>query len=171
MIAMAIDELRPAGGQPTEGHIGIWGVEMEYGTEYRQQRVGFRHFIAIAHLLGIPVSRSVAGGLAYEPVPYPMWQDDPLLNKVEQRRDDSSKELAELDESIRLTRSLIAQNHALMNELPRTMKDDYDAAARMAELEKETENLMKTSAGLSKSIVALEAVNDEQGWLLDYLSP
>ena len=40
MMAMAIDELRPLNGRKVNGEIGIYGVEMEYGTEYRKQRVG-----------------------------------------------------------------------------------------------------------------------------------
>ena len=89
-MALAIAELRPKDGPPVEGEIGIWGVEMEHGTEYREQRVGFRHFIDLAKEIGIPVTRLVSGGLAYEPVPSPFWQDDPLLSKLAKRTQETT---------------------------------------------------------------------------------
>ena len=171
MMALAIDELRPLNGDPVDGVIGVWGVEMEYGTEYRQQRAGMRHFLDLAKQLGIGVSRLVSGGLAYEPIPYPMWQDDPLQNKLERRNKITIKELARLDKSIRMTRSMLAQNRSVMEELSRADKKEYDIKARIEEVEKEYHDLLSTSSDISKSIVGLEAVDREQTWLTDYLQP
>lgn len=171
MIALAIDELRPEKGKPVKGEIGIWGVEMEYGTEYREQRAGFRHFIDLARVMGIGITRLAGGGLAYEPVPYPLWQDDPLLTKLAIRTKVVQDSLARFDKSIRLTRTQIAQNNAVMQELGRLEQADYDVPARLAELEKETAGLMEMSGNLSKDIVRNEAYLEEQQWLKDYLSP
>ena len=171
MMALAIDELRPLNGKPTDGVIGVWGVEMEYGTEYRQQRAGMRHFLDLAKQLGIGVARLVSGGLAYEPVPYPMWQDDPLQNKLEKRHDITERELGRLDKSIRMTRSMLAQNRSVMEELSNAEKPEYDLQARMEEVDKEYHDLLSTSSDISKEIVGLEAIGREQIWLQDYLQP
>ncbi len=171
MMALAIDEMCPQGDKWVPGEIGIWGVEMEYGTEYRQQRAGFRHFIDLARILGIKVTQLASSGLAYEPVPYPMWQDDPLLNKLELRSEQTRKRLADYDGSLRITRSMIAQNKAVMEEIGRSKQKGYRRAERLAELDKETTNLMETSAKLSRDITESEGANEEQRWLLDYLSP
>ena len=171
MMALAIDELRPRGGEPVDGEIGIWGVEMEYGTEYSLQRSGFRHFIDLAKDHGIAVTRLVSGGLSYEPVPYPLWQDDPLLNKLELRQLRVKKQLEKHDKSVRMTRSLIAQNVALMEEIKRFAAGGYDIEARLSSIEKETTALVETSSGLSKAIVADEGALEEQRWLKNYLSP
>ena len=171
MMALAIDEMCPLGGKWKPGEIGIWGVEMEYATEYRHQRSGFRHFIDLARVMGIKVTLLASGGLAYEPVPYPMWQDDPLINKIEFRNEQTRKKLMEYENSLRLTRSMIAQNRAVLDELDRMGKEKYDSAARRVALEKETLALMDSSAQLSRDITEAEGANEEQRWLKDYLSP
>lgn len=171
MMALAIDELRPLNEKSIDGEIAIFGVEMEYGTEYAQQRVGFRHFMDLARVLGIGITRLLASGLSYEPVPYPMWKDDPLLNKLGQRQELSKRQLRNFDESIRHTRTLIAQNRALLEEIDNFGNRDYDAGKRRDFLERELSGLMETSATLSKDIVHWTAIEEEQKWLCDYLAP
>ena len=171
MMALAIDELRPMNGKPIDGEIGIWGVEMEYGTEYREQRSGFRHFIDLARVMGIHVTLLSAGGLAMEPVPYPLWQDDPLLNKLALRNKDTTERLKTLDESQRLTRSMMAQKKAVLEEFDKSTKKGYSKAQRRVAVKKELEGLTSTSAKLSHDITQWEGVNEEQRWLKDYLSP
>lgn len=180
-MAMAIHEMAPHGVLPKPGscEIGIWGVDMEYGTEYREQRVGFRHFIDLARALNITISRQVDSGLSYEPVPYPMWQDDPLMNKLKMRENQNAQELNKLNDSLRHTRTLIAQNKAVQAELEslqltmgekgKTSKKDL--MPRITELVKETGGLMTTSGQLSKDITTREGQHGEQAWLLDYLQP
>ncbi len=170
MMALAIDELRPVGGNPVDGEIGIWGVEMEYETEYREQRSGFRHFIDLAHFAGIKVTRLSTGGLAYEPVPYPFWQDDPLMCKLAQRTKHTSGQLKKFDTSLRMTRTMIAQNRAVIEEINRSKKKGYRRAKRLVAVEEELAGLMETSANLSKEIVQAEGANEEQRWFKDYLS-
>jgi hypothetical protein len=171
MMALAIDELRPADGEPVDGEIAVFGVDMEYGTEYAQQRSGFRHYMDLARAMGIPITRLASSGLSYEPVPYPMWQDDPLLNKLDARQTDSRNKLLAFDEAISKTRTMIAQTGALIAEIRQSDKDGYDKAARLAALEKEHASLMETSALLSKDIVHFTAAEEEQQWLRDYLAP
>lgn len=171
MMALAIDELRPLNGKPVKGEIGISGVDMEYGTEYRQQRAGLRHFIELAKALGIPVTRLADGGLAYDPVPYPLWQDDPLLNKLDKRKREADNQLKIVEESIRHTRTMIAQDRAAIEEIKSSKKKGYRSAERLAFLEKELGSLMETSAGLSRDIVRWEAKNEENDWLSDFLQP
>lgn len=167
MMAIAIDELRPLNGTPVEGKIAIYGVDMEYGSEYAQQRAGFHHFIDLARFAGISVSNLVASGMAYEPVPYPMWQDDPLLSKLELRISESEGKITELDGLIRRTRTMIAQNVAIQQALSRY--GNGESGEEIKRLGKEYEDFMDTSANLSKDIVYWEAIREEQGWTRDYL--
>jgi hypothetical protein len=173
MMAMAIDELRPFGGKPVEGEIAVFGVDMEYGSEYVQQRAGFRHYIDLARMLDIPITRLASGGMSLEPVPYPMWQDDPLLNKVELKIAESTRKLKELDRAIRQTRSMIAETEARVDELNLVAAGDYDydLEKRFIELQRMHKTHMDMSASLSKDIVHWTACSEEQGWLKDFLQP
>ena len=168
MWAMAIDELRPLDGDPVEGEIGFWGVEMEYGTEYAQQRAGFRHFSALAKFANIPVTMLVSGGLAYDPVPYPMWQDDPLLNKLEKRTHATEKEITNLDELIAKNRAMITSNRSIVQGLQQFGNDK--APAEIERLNRECETLVENSARMSKDVVLLRGQREEQGWLADFLA-
>jgi len=170
MMALAIDEMCPVSGDWEPGEIAIYGVEMEYGTEYAQQRTGFRHFIDLARFAGIKVTLMASGGLVHEPVPYPLWQDDPLLNKLELRNLDTKDRITSLDKSIRDTRTMLAQNGAVVAEIEMSKKKGYRRAERIKTLEEETKALLQTSADLSKDIVGAEAANEEQSWLANYLA-
>lgn len=185
MFMLAIDELCPldANGRPTIAEpgstIGIWGVDMEYGTEYRQQRAGMRHFMELARALGIEVMRLADGGLAYDPVPYPLWQDDPLLAKVTMRNKKAKDQLAKFDESIAVTREMIASTKGALSEIEQMLRQPpegeaiaiYNPQARRSALEKQLEELLDTSATISKDIVHWNGIDEEQRWILDYLQP
>jgi len=137
MMALAIDEMCPHGEKWESGEIALYGVDMEFGTEYREQRSGLRHFIDLARVMGISVTVIANGGLAYEPVPYPLWQDDPLISKLDLRISRSREKLANLDVGVKNTRTMIAQNEALLVELDATQKDGYDPEKRRTEIEDE----------------------------------
>ncbi len=166
MMALAIDELRPNGGVPIDGELAIYGVDMEYGTEYKQQRVGFRHFIDLAKFLNIPVVRLADSGMAYEPVAYPMWQDDPLMAKNAMRSKEVKRKLELFRETIQTTRMMISQCNAVIPLL-----EEFKAEEKLAIEKKKLKALMQTSADLSRDIVGLEAIDSEQTWLSDYLQP
>jgi len=177
MMALAIDELRPLGGKPVPGRIAIYGVEMEYGTEYRQQRAGLRHFMALAEFAGIPVGRLADGGLAMEPVPYPMWQDDPQLNKFEARKKESHEALESLNRTRGQTKRLAAENLALLREL-KQMEERTGfkgvgkyVASRSASLHKELNALEDTLDKLDIEMATLRGQHEEQCFVLDYLQP
>jgi hypothetical protein len=173
MFAEALDEMVPQGtvAKPGECEIAIFGVDMEHGTEYRHQRTGFRHFIDTARVLGVTVTRLATGGLSYEPVPYPMWQDDPLLQKVTLRNRESKQKIAEFGESQRMTRQMLAQNAAVRGSIEQSLNEGWDPQQRIKELEREHTNLLQTSARLADDIAHWNAVDQEQGWLVDYLQP
>jgi hypothetical protein len=171
MMAMAIDELRPQKGKPVDGEIGVWGVDMEYGTEYTEQRSGFRHFFELAKILGIKVSRLASSGLAYEPVPYPLWQDDPLLNKLKLRQSDSRHNIDSLNDSLRRTHSLISNIQGALNEINKASQKGYSRKKSKEGLQKQLDGLMDTSGSLSKELVHWQATSEEQSWLRDYLIP
>ena len=169
MLALAIDELRPKGGEPVPGELGIWGVDMEYGTEYRQQRAGFRHFVDLARVMGVAISRFADSGLSFEPVPYPLWQDDPLINKLEKRNRETIDKMKNFEETLLHTRSMIAQNEMAIGVLSKPLVKK-ERLARIASLEKELKGLLTTSAQISHDIVAHTAIESEQRWFRDYLS-
>lgn len=184
MIALAIDEMCPiVDGRPTIAEkgsmIGLWGVDMEYGTEYQEQRAGLRHFMQAADLLGITVSRLADSGIAYDPIPYPLWQDDPLLSKLTLRNNKAVDQLTKFEESIRATREMIAHTNGAISEIEnmtRVMPEGesapaYDPAKRIAALEMQRTQLLETSSTISKDIVHWTAVAEEQRWLKDYLMP
>lgn len=172
MMALAIDELRPLHALPVDGEIAIYGVDMEYGTEYRQQRSGFQHFIHLAKALGIPVTRLADSGLAYDPVPYPMWQDDPLLAKLSLRSAGVKNKLRELDLGRHATQTMIAQQAAIIDVIEKSKeKLGFDWDKKLEESKKLLIALTNTSAETSRQIVNLEGQDAEQQWLSDYLQP
>ena len=169
MMAMAIEELRPMNGEPVEGRIGVWGVDMEYASEYEEQRAGFRHFIDLARFAGIPVTRLVTGGLSFEPIPYPMWQDDPLLQKVEDRTQISQHNLGELEGLIKQTSEAVLQNQFAQKKL--TEFGNKDAPQEIARLDEERAKLVHEWKDLLHGKTHWEAILEEQVWLKNYLRP
>jgi hypothetical protein len=171
MMALAIDEMCPLDGKWEPGEIALFGVDMEYDTEYREQRAGLRHFIDLAGVMGISITRLANGGLSYEPVPYPLWQDDPLNAKLASRSEKIKQKLQNLDAGIKNTRMMIAQSEAKLEEIDLFRKKGYSTRKRREELEEELAALIRVSAQTSKDIVRAEGAEEEQDWLKDYLSP
>jgi hypothetical protein len=153
MMAIAIEEIL-ATGEP--GEILLYGVDMEFGTEYREQRNGLRHFIEIAKVLGIYVRRVVTSGIAYEPIPYPLWQDDPLLAKIKLRSDWIKEQLEPARHTVKTYQSMLDQNIGILRIL-KEMKaaEEFDIDARIKMI----------------SIAKMEGAHDEQSWMHDYLMP
>ena len=166
MMAHAIDELCPDGGEWTPGEIAIYGVDMEAGAEYRQQRAGFHHFIDLARVLNIRVTRLASSGMAYEPVPYPMWQDDPLLNKLDKRQVEARDKLLGFDLAKTKTLTMIAQNAAVVMELSRIGGQDK----RISEIETETTELGETLKTIDDDLILWSGIEEEQQFLRDYIT-
>lgn len=175
MIALAIDEMRPLGPDGfARAHnngdtIMIRGVDMEGGSEYRQQRDGFRHFIEVAKALGIEVERDVAGGLIFEPTPYPFWMDEPHIQKLERRGKQVSDGIARNTETLEMAKLLLAQNRAILYELDAIKQPDYDEAKRREALVTEMTALQKSERKAMDELIAHRAVGAEIDWHLDYL--
>ncbi len=166
MMAHAIDEMCPAGGEPTPGEIAIYGVDMEGGSEYRQQRAGFHHFIDLARVLGVRVTRLASSGISYEPIPYPMSQDDPLLNKLDKRQVHARNKLVDLVDVVPRTELMIAQNEAVIAAL----KQHSVGEKTIERLEKETTQLTDTLRTMEKDMVMWSTAEEEQQWLRNYLT-
>lgn len=173
MMAMAIDEMCPDGPKPNSGHIAIYGVDMEYGTEYRQQRSGFRHFIELAKHFGITVTRLADGGLVYEPVPYPMWQDDPLLSKLALRNKIATDRLESFKASLQNIHMMMAQNNSIIDMLSEIKAKglEFDIDDKLVKVKKELKNLTSSAVTIDKDILKLQGSEEEQRWMIDYLQP
>ena len=66
-IAVALEE-----GPST---IGVWGIDLEAGEEYRSQYTGAKYFLDIAKLAGIDIIMPNGCGLLRDPSPYPdAWE-------------------------------------------------------------------------------------------------
>lgn len=167
MLAHAIEEMRPDGMRVENGdEIGIWGVDMEYGTEYREQRAGVRHFTALAKALGIKVTLLVNGGVIYEPVPYPFWQDDPLLQKVDYRTKALGAKLAEATGAVDAALARL-ERIAGAREVAKAVED----AALIAKLDGEEKLLRGMLPKLQTDAAMLRGALDELAWTADYLRP
>lgn len=177
MMAQAIDELRPVGGEPVPGEIGLWGVDMEYGTEYREQRAGLRHFISLAKALGIPVRMVLSSGLAYEPVPYPFRDDDPLLAKLRYRKATLAKEKQVRQTALDGATGRLDRIAAAKDELRRGIQSAPEkavkdwAAERIASLDREADSYAKAIPKLQFDANWCAGALDELDWFQDYLQP
>lgn len=159
MMAHAIDEIQEKG---VAGEIGIWGIDMEAGSEYLQQREGLHHFIDLARVLGIKITRLASSGIAHEPIPYPMWQDDPLLNKLDKRQLHAREQMMNLDDSIALTKRLVAENMAVIASL--------DNPPKLKKIEAETRELNKTLETMKEDLLYWDGVESEQQFFRDYIT-
>ncbi len=66
-LAMALEEGASA--------IGIYGIDLEAGEEYRSQFTGAKYFMQIANLAGIDIVLPEGCGLLRDPTPYPdAWE-------------------------------------------------------------------------------------------------
>ena len=135
-----------------------------------------RHFIEIAKLLKINIRRVTSSGIALEPVPYPFWQDDPILAKVGIRIKalNSTKENAlSIAETMR---EKITRNEAARAELSEIIKAppsnivDY-TTKRRDRLELESRSIGQAAQHAHDDAKLAEGALAELVWLEDYLSP
>ena len=170
--SVAIERMEFLGEQSVIGLNTSTGTFIAEGfaSHNSQQRVGFRHFVDVARVLGINVTRFADTGLSFEPVPYPLWQDDPMLNKLMQRASENSKKLDASEETLKRTHTMIAQNKMAIQELSAPLLKKK-RLARIAFLEKELNSLMATSGQISQDIVHCSAVEAELKYWRDYISP
>ncbi len=151
--------------------IALYGVDMEYGTEYGEQRTGLRHFIDLARVLKIKISRLPTSGIAYEPIPYPMMLEDPMLQKLNWRFGVTTKNMQSYTESLTTTEQMIASTHAMIGEVKQSRAKKYNPDARTEKLNKTLAGLENTANKIKADILNLEGVKSEQEWMKDYLVP
>lgn len=156
MLALAIHEHV----KTPVSEIGVWGVDMEFGTEYAQQRAGVRHFLELARFAGIPTRLVIDGGLCYEPVPYPFWMDDPLTQKLKLRRDGAVAEIAQRRRVVEFSENRLAWIDGALSG-----NDNPEA------LHKEREGMIKKLPLLREEISHYEGAVEEIDWQSDYLRP
>lgn len=157
MLALAIDEhdTNPI------AEIGVWGVDMEFGTEYREQRDGMRHFLALARFAGIPTRLQVDGGIVYEPVPYPFWMDDPLTNKLKLRKEVAEGEIAQRERVIKASERRLAHLDGILSTNPK----DRD------KIDRERDALRRAEPSLREEVRFYKGALEEIVWSQDYLRP
>lgn len=171
MMAQAIEE----------GYKDIYlmGVDMEYGTEYKQQRAGLRHFIDLAKVLGIEVSRISSSGIAFEPLAYPFWMDDPLISKTELRRKHLRENKGNFtfqfegmrDRRLNLEGAL-AEAKRIAGEISQLNIDaPIDLATRITKLEGEIKSITNGELSVRDDMRIAEGALKELDWLADYLHP
>ena len=163
MLALAVHE--HTNGKPV-AEIGIWGVDMEFGTEYREQRAGIRHFLALAREVGIKTTLLLNGGLVYEPVPYPFWQDDPLTQKLDLRRNAATEKIAQAQRVLDATASRLGQINAIFTEAKAVLDSET-----LKKLEREAAGLSKEEPGHRHAVAYHEGALEEINWQLDFLKP
>ena len=161
MMALAISEL-----DGIQGEIAIYGADMEYGTEYESQRDGFRHFIELARFAGIYVTRLASAGLSYEPIPYPMRIDDPLLNKLDMRQVETLKQCLFYAQEVEKAQISFREQTAVIAALEKFPGTEEAIEAAQKELVILTEQLQIFQVRLGQH----EAVELDQQWLRNYLS-
>lgn len=170
MMAHAIHELCPPGGGTVSSEIAIYGVDMEQDVEYLQQRAGFQHFISLARFAGIFITRLASSGLSYEPIPYPMRIDDPMLNKLDLRQGHSRNMLVELDKMKANGERLIGEDKAIIATLKEYGCGDRRVPGELERLEKELSNLEDGLVTVKEDLIHWDSLEEEQQWLRNYIT-
>lgn len=184
MLALAIDEFAPQGQLAQEGaEIGLWGFNAEYGSEYRQQRAGCRHFLKLAHVLGVKTTVLADSGMAYDPVPYPLWTDDPLQTKLTARLRDAKQQIYIYQQSLEQSRGIKASLHGALAELAMASRgqpsaelqaegvEGYDPQKRKKQIELQLQQVNGLMQETNKSLTEWNAEAEELGYWMDYLTP
>lgn len=163
MMALAMEE------GATE--VGLFGIDMEYGTEYREQRAGVRHFIELMRHRDIKVYRLAQAGIAYEPIPYPMIDKDPLIRKIKWRQNVNEGNLAVYRATLEADKREMFGYRMAIAESELSQKKKYSPKERASELEAKIAVLEKNTVKLHADIINCTVLENEQKWLLDYLIP
>lgn len=151
-------------GEQKVDEIGLWGVDMEYGTEYEYQRAGLFHFIEVAKHRGLTVRRVVTSGVVYEPLPYPFCFDDPLSEKLRFRQGKFSDELKTRQAAFDSTVSRVGQLKAVIDALGAVGLDTAKERAEKDLLERAITPMRDSLCELRGAIANVE-------WTLNYLRP
>lgn len=178
MLALAIDEMRPLDEsglvRPVRNgdEIGIWGVDMEYGGEYYEQRQGLHHFFRVAAEAGIKVTMLTTSGVAYKPIPYPFWDDDPLLNKNRDRKKRCESDKARMTKLVESVEKSILRLDGAAVEL-RTLLEapKTDLKKRLAMHEKNMAALNLALVEPKSQLLRVGGMIEQIDWLENYIKP
>ena len=173
MLALAIEELT---ADPDFEHgkhtIGLWGINMDYGTEYAEQRAGVRHFLEVASLAGINIALLATGGVTHEPVAYPWCLYDPLLLQVLWRQEIIERDVKDHKLNYNSAIAHIKQLEMVIEELEKARgKPKKYLDERLSKFSSEDEKLKeKLPKYLEKITWSQGALSDNQ-WTHRYLKP
>ncbi len=163
MMALALDE--------GVDEIALYGIDMEYGEEYREQRNGLRHFIELAKQLNVNVTRLFTSGIAYEPVPYPMFCNDPLIQKLKWRKGVNDGNLAAFEATLEVIENSIIRANGAIDEAKEAQKKKYDSKDRINRTKKQIALWEDDVENLKRHIGNGAFLKKEHEWFLDYLIP
>lgn len=175
MMLQALEEMRYDAEKHGAGSysIDIAGIDMEFDTEYFEQRDSMHHHMELARQLGIKVSMPVTSGLAYRPVPYPFNEDEPEKAKLVDQRSFYIKKKKEADDTILATELSIAGIRGRLSVFTRSKivrtSDEHD--------QKEVNDLHKMQEQANSQLDIMRLRSAEHGaiirhisWHLNYLS-
>jgi len=167
-LAIFLDEVAPNGKAPKGTKLGMYGVELDFGTEYRGQRSGVRHFLQLARHFGIETVLFNAGGLVYEPTPYPFWTEDPLVEKLKFRLNGIAKDMDAILKSRTHCREKYYTAKGRLQEASEAKPPDHD---RIDALTKELDQALETGEQIQNKIEFMEGAKSELEYMLDYQTP
>lgn len=151
--------------------IALYGVDMEYGTEYAEQKNGLKSLICVAQNRGVTVRVMADSGLAYKTPAYPECLEDPIRMKMKLRATMMTGFQKECTESLRVNDQKIASANSKIEEARASQDKKYSADERILELAGMLDSLYATSAELHRESMRLEGQKEEQDWLGDYIAP
>jgi len=167
MMMQAIDEMRDTAAD-SDYSIEIAGIDMEFDTEYFEQRDSMHHWMDMASQLGIKVIMPVTSGLALRPLPYPFNEDDPERAKLVDQRNFYLKKQKEADDALNASRMAIANLNGQI--LAMEMNGDPGPRAAQQELEKVRASAIAQSEIMMMRSAEHSAIIKHIGWHLNYLS-
>jgi hypothetical protein len=178
VLAQIIDEMRPMGPDglraPAKNGdtIALYGVDMEYGSEYHKQRQGLRHFMQLARQLGIETSMLANSGVASQPIPYPFWDDDPLVKKIEFRKAVSEQARARVKNKIDFLERATTLTEGALSELKAlAAAETVDIPARIAAAEKRRQSFVRQLESPKLKAAYLDGALSELDWTENYIKP
>lgn len=178
VLAQTIDEMRPLGAdglrvpKKNGDTIALYGVDMEYGSEYHKQRQGLKHFMELARHFGIATSMLANAGVASQPIPYPFWDDDPLVKKIEFRKAVSERARNRIRSKIELLEKAALLTEGAVAELKAMLAaEDADVSGRLAAAEKRLSDIVRQIDRPKAEMLRNAGALDELDWLENYIKP
>jgi hypothetical protein len=142
--------------KPTD--IGIYGIDLESGEEYRSQFIGCRHFMDLARDRGINIHLPIGCGLMRDPHPYPTSYETHLAQRTQYKLAHLGAIARETRDAFEKTREDINRREGAIAALKGFGALPPDAAAELHRLEME---LVTLQNNLAQHGAALNRVEGE----------